>query len=458
MTRKSPGPLLDSISHCRAALRRRMVMLPCQRHPGLSPTPVNRSPTRRYHGLALVSLIFLAGRLVAAEPAATPPKTHRLYMGLDLSIVAKGKQFPVQDIQNNSYVINGPQGRVVIPAQDTQFQLKTEEELKLGTTLAQFDKFSLERAYTPGRDPMQKFQEAARVANYSASSVDSADAAVRAAETGLGLASGGLAQLGADALPEAKAPWLAQQASAQAQVASAEALQSSAQAMDRTEAFSTTASSNRMTSDLGAEEFDALAVTFEVSSPRPLGNPYVVILMRFLEAKNRPETARVWVYAEKLPGINEHPRSFRIMRGGFPPGYQIESYHVHLYDADVGSEIATSLSRKQVALTADEAFEYSVIQHIGTNRDKTKSPIKAKGFWPADLPRRLSPGALDRRLYVKVGKDGMVLGLFDDEACSRPVNDAELTAVVPELRFLPALEKGKPVVGVAALKLGNSGS
>lgn len=405
----------------------------------------------------LTSLFCLAGQLAAVEPAGNPPKTHRLYMGLDLSIVAKGQLFPVQDIQNNSFVINGPKGRVVIPAQDAQFQLKTVDELKLGTTVAQCDKLKVERTYTPERDPMRKFQDTARVASYSASAVDSADAAMRAAETGLGLANGGLAQLPADVHPEAKAPWLAAQASAQAQVASAESLRSSALAMDRTEALSTTSSSNRMTSDLGAEEFDALAVTFELSSPRPLGSPYVVIIMRFLEEKSRPESAKVWVYAEKLPGITEHPRPFRIMRGGFPPGFQIESYHVHLYDADVGSEIATNISRKQVALTADEAFEYSVIQHIGTNREKTKAPVRAKGFWPADLPRRLSADALSRTLFVKVGKDGMVLGLFDDEACTRPVKDAELSVVAPELRFLPALEKGKPVVGVAALKLGNSG-
>lgn len=433
-------------------------MLPCQRHPGLpSPTSVNRRLTRRFLGIALAGLFILAGRLAAGEPADTPPKTHRLYMGLDLAIVAKGQLFPVQDIQNNSYVINGPKGRLVIPAQDAQFQLKTVDELKLGTTPALCDKLSVERSYTPGRDPMRKMLDTARVANYSASSVDSADAALRAAETGLGLASGGLAQIGADAHPEARAPWLAAQAAAQAQVASAEAERSSALALDRTEAFSVTSSSNRLTSDLGAEEFDALTVTFELSSPRPLGNPYVVIIMRFLEEKNRPETAKVWVYAEKLPGINEHPRQFRIMRGGFPPGYQIEGYHVHLYDADIGSEIATNLSRKQVAMTTDEAFEYTVIQHIGTNREKTRAPVKAKGFWPADLPRRLSSDALGRTLYAKVGKDGMALGLFDDEACARPVNDAELTAVIPELRFLPALEKGKPVAGVATLKLGNPG-
>jgi hypothetical protein len=55
---------------------------------------------------------------------------------------------------------------------------------------------------------------------------------------------------------------------------------------------------------------------------------------------------------------------------------------------------------------------------------------------------------------VKVGKDGKALGLFEDKACNRPISDKELTELTPELRFLPGLEKGKPVESTAAVKLG----
>jgi hypothetical protein len=183
-----------------------------------------------------------------------------------------------------------------------------------------------------------------------------------------------------------------------------------------------------------------------------LATPYAVIFMRFLTEKDRPDTANIWVYAEKLPDIGEHPRHITILRGGFPPGYHIDSHHVHLYEGT--AEIATSVSRKQVALTTDEAFQFSVIQHINGNRDRTKGPTKAGFFWPGDLASRLLPDKLRRTIYVRVGKLGQVHGIFEDEACQQPVGDPDIAQLAPELRFFPALDKGKPVEGIAAVTLG----
>jgi len=36
-----------------------------------------------------------------------------------------------------------------------------------------------------------------------------------------------------------------------------------------------------------------------------------------------------------------------------------------------------------------------------------------------------------------VGKDGRALGMFEDESCAKPLADAELAALTPELRFFP---------------------
>jgi hypothetical protein len=43
--------------------------------------------------------------------------------------------------------------------------------------------------------------------------------------------------------------------------------------------------------------------------------------------------------------------------------------------------------------------------------------------------------------------------LFSGESCSQKVDDPYLESVVKNLRFNPALANGKPVEGVAAVKL-----
>jgi len=385
----------------------------------------------------------------APAPVATPPKTHTLFMGANLSIVSKDTALPVSDVRSNSFVVDGPHGRIIVPAQSDQFRIKIDDTLKLTTNYVRIDKLTFDRSYTPGRDPMTKFADAARTSAYLDDGRDEADRALRYAGAGAGFASANAAAL-AGTLGEADAA--AELAGSQAQLGGAQASAERAEAMTHMDVFSTVSNSSRLTSDLAAEQYDALTVSFDIASPRPLESPYIVVFLRFLAEKGRPDTASVWVYAEKLPDLDEHPRHIRFVRGGFPPGYHIDSYHVHLYNGT--TEIATSASRKQVALTTDEAFQYHVVEYVVQNRGQTKAPAKASGFWPTDLRTRVAPDKLTRALFLKVGKDGRVLGIFVDQACAQPNADAELAALKPELHFLPALAKGKPVESVVAVKLG----
>lgn len=412
------------------------------------------SRMRAQNHLQLVPLV-LACSLAAtgAGTAGDPPrKTHTLFMGTDLSVVSQDKVLPVRDVEDNSFVVIGPAGRMVVRADDQKLRLKLEDALKLTSTCVTVEKLVFERVYSAGKDPMVKFQDAARTSAYMSAGVSNTDSEIRWAEASVGYARAGAASLPADVPPEARIPWQALLSSGESRLQGAEADSRMAQSLDQMQAVSPLANSVNMTSELADEQFDALNVTYELSSPRPLSKPYVVIVMRYLAQKDRPDTANVWVYAQRLPALDEHPRKFNVRRVGFPPGFHVDSYHVHLYDN--GAEVATTASRKQVALTTDEAYEYAVIEYIGDNRDQTKAPLKARGFWPADLHSRLVPDKLTRNLYAKVDKDGHALGLFEDENCARPVADAEIAAVTPELRFLPALQKGRPVAGIALIKLG----
>jgi hypothetical protein len=194
-----------------------------------------------------------------------------------------------------------------------------------------------------------------------------------------------------------------------------------------------------------------MEVAFDVSAVKPLNSPYLVIITRFHDKDGQPGTVRSLVYAQALNPIGPQAKRIHIEEGGFPPGFELRNYQLHLYNH--GEEVATNLSSKRVALTRDEAFEYVKLEYVAAHKDATLPPVAAMGKLPADLPSRLAGGQFGQTLYVKVSKDGLANEAFLDEACSQRVKDPYLESVVRDLRFKPALENGKPVDGVAPLKL-----
>jgi hypothetical protein len=195
--------------------------------------------------------------------------------------------------------------------------------------------------------------------------------------------------------------------------------------------------------------FDALAVTFEVSSAKPLDHAYAVISARY---QDRDGVAGNWIYAKALGPIGAALKKVKIEQGGFPAGFQLQDFQVHLYNGS--EEIATNVSPKRVPLTPDEAFEFVVMDYVGSHKGATLPAVPAMGKLPPDLASRIAGGEFKQTFYVKVSKDGLANDVFRDRSCVSKVDDPYLLSVVESLRFKPALENGKPVDGVAALKLG----
>jgi hypothetical protein len=110
---------------------------------------------------------------------------------------------------------------------------------------------------------------------------------------------------------------------------------------------------------------------------------------------------------------------------------------------------------KRVPLTRDEAFQYVLIDYVSSHKGASLPATPAMGKLPADLRARLGSGQLTQFFYVKVSKEGMPVEAYLDESCSHKVDDPYLQSVIRDLRFNPALEKGRPVGGIALLKLGD---
>jgi hypothetical protein len=157
------------------------------------------------------------------------------------------------------------------------------------------------------------------------------------------------------------------------------------------------------------------------------------------------------VYARSLHPIDEHVSHVHFTQEGFPFGYELLDFQLHIYNR--GVEIASNIASDRVELTRDEAFEYVKMEYEGAHKKDTLSAVPAMGKLPADLPGRLAGGQYRGTYYVVVSKDGLATVPFLDPACTKKAGDPYLMAVVESLRFKPALDAGKPVEGIAALDL-----
>jgi hypothetical protein len=388
--------------------------------------------------------------IAAAFPAAAAQtdsqgeqKTHTLFMGADVSVEQNKALYRVQDVSGNSWVITVKGEPVTVSAKDGPIALKIEPSLKLTETSASVGNVKAEPAYTPGRDPNASFaRETAASENlYIGSQIQLTNAVIQSAqEMAVVSAYNTQKSISPSAYPNPGAD------------AAAAGLQQNA-----TQVLTAAGNGPGTTADLpskviGGPGYDAMEVVFDVSAEKPLNSPYVVIITRFHDSGEQPGTVRNLVYAQALDPIGPQAKRVRILEGGFPPGFELKGYQIHLYNH--GEEVATNISSKRVPLTREEAFEYVKMEYVGAHKDATLPPVPAMGKLPADLPSRLAGGQFSQTLYVKVSKDGLANEAFLDPACSQRVNDPYLETVVRDIRFKPALENGKPVDGVAPLKLG----
>lgn len=417
-----------------------------------------RTPLFRPATVIVALLLVLApasGRAAGPGQPAAPAKegeakTHVLFMGADLA-VQRGKNFHrVEDVEGSEFRIKIGQKEFFVPTRNRKTGLKVNHSLKLADTSVKIDGLYAGAAYTPANDPVRKMINASGAAGGAAAVRDLAYGRMISAEMGLAASNNAMANTpegsaSRGAVEAAHAAASAEYAAGAMQAGGADGSLLSAQ-------YDTASYVHQMKLEQDAGNHDAMEVSFKVSSPVDLDDPYMVILFKFQERDAKPGTTGMLIHAEALEHIGPKPRYVRVRQGGMPVGFKYLDCEVHIFNR--GREVATNQSSKRVELTRAEAQQYLVIEHVGANKDQTVPAIVVPGTMPRERLKDLTLDQLNRTYYAKIAPDGSLLDIFADESCSLRIDDATALAVVGEAFFKPALVKGKPVEGVARVRVG----
>jgi hypothetical protein len=363
--------------------------------------------------------------------------THReytLFEGANIGVNLDKSVYPVRDVFGASWVIDINGQDKAVSAKEAPVDLKITPALKLTEQSATIAGFKREPGYSFANDPAVRLTRGMSVAadvNAGYQAAANQAAAINPASVSV-------------SSPTSKAG-----GAADAQVQNANALSSANIASANAGADASTALQEK---NATSEGYDAMNIEFEVSSAKPLTDPYIVTMIKFHPKGSGPGIIQSMVYAKALNPIDEHPAKIKFAQEGFPFDYEVIDFQLHLYDH--GVEVATNISPNRQEMTPDQAFEYVKTSYITAHKTSTLPAAPVMGELPPDLSSQLAAGKYSEPVYVKVSKEGLANEAFSDAACTAKIDDPYLETVVRSIRFKPALEDGKPVDGVATLNLG----
>jgi hypothetical protein len=393
-----------------------------------------------------LSCVVLAGTSVAlasigfaAEPAKETGK-YILFMGADLAVQQGKKFYTVEDVDGSEFVIQIKGEKKFIRTRMAANTLKVEHELKIAPFSVQLDDLQGAAGYTPGADPRHKFNARSGAAGGAAAARDLADFNSAEARTGL-----------ENLKKDPRGPDPARKAAFERTIETEDMNSATSNFQLSSDYSSIGTMANGLALELAEGNFDMIDVSFKISSPEVLDDPYMVVLVEFQLRDAKPGQTSQLIHAKALDPIGPTPKYIRVREGGMPVGFKYLRHEVRIYNR--GREVATNASSKRVELSRDEAREYLLFEHLSAHKDATVPPAPVAGSLPRSARDRLNPEQLNRVCYARIAKDGRLLGVFVDEGASLPLTDPVIAETCADALFKPALAQGKPMDGVVRFRL-----
>ncbi|MEO6004475.1 MAG: hypothetical protein ABIZ04_23390 [Opitutus sp.] len=388
---------------------------------------------RSFRLMTSTRTVLVACCFAAGAGAAFGAKTYTLFEGNNIA-VGQGKDvYPVRDVNGGSWVVMIDGKEVLVSGKSGPINMKVTPLQKLADVSVSFANLQTERAYTFNNDPTVRMTRSMGKAAQLAAGYEAAASQAAAAQTSAPTVS--------SAIPTGTP----------AGVGSAP----SASGVANQAAFTASKNAGADLVRHGANDvegnFDALDVSFEISSATPLAAPYIVTTTRIHEVDSPEGSFRNVVSARALEPVTAKPTKVKYQQPNFPFGYQLEGFGIHVYDG--GREVASTVAPKRQVFTMDQAFEYVRNKYLETHKTGTAPATPVMGDLPPDLAAQVATGRYAAPVYVKVSTQGLAEDAYADAAGKTKINDAFVQSVIHGIRFQPALEAGKPVEGMVALNL-----
>lgn len=360
------------------------------------------------------------------DPPSTTDKSHHLFVGPDLSISHDSEFVAIRKISNKEALIDTPSGSRIALGNAPNFRLKMAP--KVSSNSASITKLRAEETYSAGTDPeriaMMDAIDQSRIQNTLADQIHSAEQALSTGGNvafGANPASGSLTgNLGAtdEENPDAISDFVT--SNFEDTVARQENL------------------TNAINFGFTGEEipdYDALRISFDVSSAKPMADAYAVFLVQI----ERDGETKGFTSYKRIGEVDQKPRRVKIFHEGFPPGFQIKETLVYVYNH--GEEIATNLSEKSYGITPSQAQEFVKLNHRGIHSHDTVPAAPAWSLAPPVLQATQTSKDYDYPVTVELDAAGDLVSIVSgDQTIPEHVR-----AVLQETTFVPALDKGDPI-------------
>lgn len=378
-----------------------------------------------------VAIVFalIVSTLSAANPRevssqSAPDRDHHLFVGLDLFVPHESEFVAIRKISDKDALIDTPARDRVKLGNSPRFRIKMAT--KVSANSASIAKLKAEATYSAGNDPaLIAMMDQARIQNAMADQVDAAEQRLSTADVRASAAEDIIAgdpDGGRGVAYEDTPEGIMEIASSDFE---------DALSIQETMTDTLDFGSN------GDEEpsYDAIRVSFDVSSEYPMADAYAVILIR---VEHEHELSDFTTY-KRIGAVDQKPRRVKIYHEGFRPGYKIKDTRVFVYNH--GEEIVTNLSDKHYKLTSAEAREFVKLDHQGRNRRDT---VPAEPSWelaPPILQATETSQDYDYPVTVELDAAGNLVSIVT----AGQIIPEHVQAVLRETTFVPALEKGEPI-------------
>jgi hypothetical protein len=383
----------------------------------------------RLVGASLFTAVITLGAGLAVSRAQAPTtesKDQTLFVGMDLALPRDGEFCRVVGATSKGFIVQARRQRLEVPFANAS-ELRITKGVKLSSLSATVSKVKTENfSRAAAKEQFRAMNTYVLMNDLASQAADRAQGELTRADLG-----------GGSNLPDPRSGIT---------VSPLESAVTNFNSVQPGVDSSRVMSSSFLFDNMRGRGGDTVAATFEVAAERRIEHPYVLLVVDF--AGEKPGQIMRGVAARTLDFVDATPRALslevQVDASRLRAGAEVKNVYVNVY-AD-GQEVATNLSERKVSLTKQEAYQYYLLEYLGTHKGETRAPAPMLLTPRSELRRPGDPAQLKQAVYAAVDKQGTLVALSTDEAGQQKVG-TEVEALLKSFRFMPALEKGVPVDG-----------